>query len=173
LKITQRAEVLMLTSLTLLATAAVMLGAVQPGKAAGGDPDAAEVYSYRLTMDKIQKAAPATDGINKYLAANPTVKSQMDGENDNGKTIDQQARILDTKYPQVAAIIKSNGLTTREDILVTRAFISGVIVVGMKKQEMIKDYPPNSVSPQNAAFLDQNFDKLQNLAGKMMPPQGR
>ena len=163
----------MLSSLTLVAAAAVMLGAAQAGKAAGGDPDATEVYNYRLTMDKIQKAAAATDAINKYLSANPAVKSQMDGEDQNGKTLDERAKNLDTKYPQVAAIIKSHGLTTREDILVTQAFISGIMMVGMKKQGVIKDYPPNSVSPQNAAFLEQNFDKLQNLSGKMMPPQGR
>ena len=163
----------MLTCLTLVATGAMMVVAAQAGKAAGGDPDAAEVYNYHLTMDKIQKAAAATDAINKYLAANPAVKSQMDGEDNSGKTIDQQAKILDTKYPQAAAIIKSNGLTTREDILVTRVFITGVMFVGMKKQGAIKDYPPNSLSPQNAAFLEQNFDKLQGLAGKMMPPQAR
>jgi hypothetical protein len=163
----------MLTSLSLVATAAVMLAMAQSGNAAGGDPDAAEVYNYHLTMDKIQKASAATGAVNKYLAANPAVKSQMDGDDQSNKTIDQQAKNLDTKYPQVAAIIKSNGLTTREDILVTRAFISGVMVVGMKKQGMIKDYPPNTVSPQNAAFLEQNFDKLQNLSGTLMPAQGR
>jgi hypothetical protein len=160
----------MLTSVTLLAAGAAMLITPQGGKSADGNSDAPEVYNYRLTMDKIQKAAAATDAVNKLLATNPALKKQMDGEDQNGKTIDQMAKNIDTKYPQVAALIRSNGLTTREYIVVTQAFISGVMMVGMKKEGTIKDYPPHSVSPENAAFLEQHFDKLKDLGAKMAPP---
>jgi hypothetical protein len=37
----------------------------------------------------------------------------------------------------------------------------------MKKQGMIKDYPPNSVTPENAAFVEANFDKLQQMSQKL------
>jgi hypothetical protein len=160
----------LLTRFTLLTAAAALMAIPQVGKPAGGDPDAPEIYKYRLTMDKIQKAAAATDAINKLLAGNPDLKKQMDNEDQNGQTIVQRAKLIDTKYPQVAAVIHSNGLTTREYVVVFQAFISDVMMVGMKKEGVIKEYPPNSVSPENAAFLEQNFDKLKDLTVKMAPP---
>jgi hypothetical protein len=36
---------------------------------------------------------------------------------------------------------------------------------------MIKDYPPNSVTPENAAFVEANFDKLQQIGQKLSPSQ--
>jgi hypothetical protein len=41
----------------------------------------------------------------------------------------------------------------------------------MKKQGIINDYPPNSVTPQNAAFVESNFDKLQQIGQKLSPAQ--
>ena len=76
-------------------------------------------------------------------------------------------RNIDTNFPQVAAVLHSHGLSTREYLLVTLAFINDVSFVGMKKQGMIKDYPPNSVTPENAAFVEANYDKLQQIGQKL------
>jgi hypothetical protein len=90
---------------------------------------------------------------------------------DNNKPMDQQAKNIDANFPQVAAIIRGHGLTTREFILVTVAFVNDVTFVGMKKQGVIKDYPPNSVTPENAAFVEANFDKLQQIGQRLSPQQ--
>ena len=58
-----------------------------------------------------------------------------------------------------------------EYIVVMIAFINDVTFVGMKKQGIINDYPPNSVTPQNAAFVESNFDKLQQIGQKLSPAQ--
>jgi hypothetical protein len=42
------------------------------------------------------------------------------------------------------------------------SLIGGTMAVGMKKQGAIAEYPA-TLSPQNAAFLEQNFDRLQAL----------
>jgi hypothetical protein len=158
----------LLTSFTLVAVA--IMGAPQYGKPADNVSDNTEIRNYRLTMDKIQKASAATEAINKLLAAQPALKKQMDNENENDKSLDQRAKDLDTKYPQCAAVIHSNGLATREYIVVTLAVVGDVMMVGMKKQGMLKEYPANSISPENAAFVEQNFDKISTLANKMIPP---
>jgi hypothetical protein len=38
-------------------------------------------------------------------------------------------------------------------------------------QGAIKAYPPNTVTPENAAFVEQNYEKLKALAEKMTPPE--
>ena len=45
--------------------------------------------------------------------------------------------------------------------MVSLALMNDFMLVGMKKQGTIKEYPPNSVTPENAAFVDANFDKLK------------
>jgi hypothetical protein len=166
---THRTGIALLTRLALLAVAAVLIAFPRVVKPADANSDDTEIRNYRLTMDKIQKAANATEAIGKLLAANPTLKKQMDEENGNSQTIDQSVKFLDTKCPQCSEVIKSNGLTTHEYIVVSFAFIRDTMMVGMKKEGMIKDYPPNSITPENATFIEQNFDKLKDLAVKMAP----
>ena len=122
-------------------------------------------------MPKIENLAAATDAINKMVAADPSLKQKMDAGADNDKTLDQKVRNIDTNFPQVAAILHSHGLSTREYLLVTLAFINDVSFVGMKKSGVIKDYPPNSITPENAAFVEANYDKLQQIGQKLSPDQ--
>ncbi len=153
-------------SLAVLALAATLHTAAAQA-ARDNNPDLIEVRKYTLTMPKIENLAAATDAINKMVAADPSLKQKMDAEPDTNKTLDQKVRNIDTNFPQVAAVLHSHGLTTREYLLVTLAFINDVTFVGMKKQGMIKDYPPNSVTPENAAFVEANFDKLQQMSQKL------
>ncbi len=136
------------------------------------NPDVNEVRNYTLTLDKAQKAATAMQSINQLIAANPRLNAAMDqSANSTGKeTITQQAQTIDSKYPQISAIIHANGLQTREFIVITGALINDVGFVGMKKQGMISSYPPNSITPVNAALIETNWDAFQALAAKMAPP---
>ncbi len=79
------------------------------------NPDVNEVRNYGLTLDKAQKAATAMQSINQLIAANPSLSAAMDqSANTTGKeTITQQAQSIDSKYPQISAIIHANGLETR------------------------------------------------------------
>ncbi len=134
------------------------------------DPDLVEVRHYRLTMDKLEKAANASQQIEALVAGDPTLKKRIDADSDNDQTIDQKAKRFDTSFPTVAAIVLRNGLSTREYIVVSLALMNDYMMVGMKRQGSIKDYPPNSITPENAAFVEQNFDKLQGIVDKMTPP---
>ena len=48
--------------------------------------------------------------------------------------------------------------------------MNDVTIVGMKRQGAIKAYPPNMITPENATFVEQNYDKLMDLNKKMSPP---
>jgi hypothetical protein len=143
--------------LAVLALAATFHTAVAQ---APDNPDLAEARKYTLTMDKVQKLVAAFDAVNKLTAADPALKAKMDADSGPNLTID-------ASFPQVATAIHAQSLTTREFIIVSIAFINDVTFVGMKKQGMIKDYPPNSVTPENAAFVEANFDKLQQMSQKL------
>ncbi len=136
------------------------------------NPDVNEVRNYALTLDKAQKAATAMQSINQLIAANPSLNAAMDqSANSTGKeTITQQAQSIDSKYPQISAIIHANGLETREFIVITGAIINDVGFVGMKEQGIISSYPPNSITAANATLVEANWAAFQAIAAKMTPP---
>ncbi|MGD1106023.1 MAG: hypothetical protein ABR865_03200 [Terracidiphilus sp.] len=159
------------TGVAMVALAAAAMGAQGPG-AAGENPDVIEVRNYVLTLAKAEKTATAMQSINQLVAANPSLNAALDaGSATTGKKpITQQAQDIDAQYPQIAAIIHANGLETREFIVITGAIINDVGFVGMKMQGMITAYPPNSVTPANAAFVEANWAAFQAIAAKMTPP---
>jgi hypothetical protein len=140
--------------------------------ASSDNPDVTEVRSYVLTLAKAQATATAMQTINQMIAANPSLSAALDNSsNTTGKeTITQQAQYIDSKYPQISAVIHTNGLQTREFIVITGAIINDVGFVGMKMQGMIAAYPPNSITPANAALIQANWAAFQALAAKMTPP---
>jgi hypothetical protein len=158
------------TGVSLVALATATMGAMAPS--AGGDPDVIEVRNYVLTLDKAEKAATAMQSINQLVAANPSLNAALDaGSSTTGKKpITQQAQDIDSQYPQIAAIIHANGLKTREFIVITGAIINDVGFAGMKKLGMISSYPPNSITPANAAFVEANWAAFQAITAKMTPP---
>jgi hypothetical protein len=136
------------------------------------DPDVTEVRQYQLTLDKAQKAATAVQSINQLIASNPSLSAALNASADSTsqKSITQQAQDVDSKYPQVSAIIKQNGLASREFIVLIGAIVNDVGIVGMKKQGMVQTYPPGMITPQNAALIEANWDAFQAIAAKMTPP---
>ncbi len=170
-----RKTVAALSGVAMLALAASAMGApVANGAPGDNDPDVLEVRHYALTLDKAQKAAAAMQSINQLIAANPALNGAMQANSDTtGKeTITQQAQSIDSKYPQVAAVIHQNGLQTREFIVITGAIINDVGFVTLKKQGMIPSYPPGMITPQNIALIEGNWPAFQAIAAKMAPPNG-
>jgi hypothetical protein len=160
-----------LVTAAVFAASTFAYGAPQSGKSKGdNDPDSVEIRQFRLTMDKAERAAAATQEFYQLVAGNPALKAQVDAAADNDKSISDKAKTYETKFPQAVAILHRNGLATREYIVVCLAMMNDIMIVGMKKQGSIKDYPANSITPENAAFVEANYDKLTALAAKMTPP---
>jgi hypothetical protein len=156
------------------ALAGTSLAAARQVNTGEDNPDVIEVRHYQLTLDKAQKAATALQSINQLVAANPSLNAALDAgsETTGKKPITQQAQDIDSKYPQISAIIKQNGLATREFIVITGAIINDISWVGMKNQGMIKSYPAGMITPENAALIDANWPAFQQIAAKMSPAAG-
>jgi hypothetical protein len=170
-----REAVSLLTGVAMVALAAPAMGAPRGAGPETVSADDYEVRHYPLTMEKAQKAATALQAINQLVAANPSLNAAMDAGSDTTgkKPITQQAQDIDVKYPQLAAIIHQNGLATREFIVLVGALINDMGWVGMKKQGMVKAYPPGMITPANAALIENNWAAFEAMGSKMSPPSTR
>lgn len=127
------------------------------------DADMKEIRDYRLSMSNIQKFVTATKSIMGDAASARCVKDKSTGDM---PTLDAGEKILNG-CPEAAALIKKAGLAPREYVVMSGAIMSDFLVVGMKKQGTIKEYPA-SILPENAAFIEQNFDKLSAMLEPVM-----
>jgi hypothetical protein len=126
-----------------------------------------EVTNFRLSTDKLNKYEAAVKAYNKLVAANPTLKKQMDAESgaNDHNTVAGSVAVIE-KHPLVVNAIEGAGLSTRGYVVMTYALINTDMAVGMKKKGMIKEYPA-SVSPANAAFVEQNYSRINALMSSM------
>jgi hypothetical protein len=153
-------------TLTLLAVAASALASPQAKKRAD-DPDYREIRDYRLSLDKIQKYIDASKTMQKDSAAATCFKDKPPG---NQSSIDLGQKQIEA-CPAAVADLKAAGLTPREFLVLTGSLIGNVFAMEMKRQGTIKQYP-ESVSPENAAFLDQNYDKIKAMVAPLMGQGG-
>jgi hypothetical protein len=66
------------------------------------------------------------------------------------------------KYPQIAKAIKDAGLSPHDFVVMTYTLINSAAAVQMKKAGTIKEYP-DSVLPENAAFVDKNYERIKKI----------
>jgi len=126
-------------------------------------PDLKEIRDYRLNMDVIQKFVQ----VFKTVSNDPAAKKCFDNDAPgNAPTLDAGEKLMNACPPAVADL-KAAGMKPREFLIVTAALIGDFMAVGMKKSGTIKQYP-DSISPENAAFVEQNYDKLQKILGPVM-----
>jgi hypothetical protein len=126
-------------------------------------PDLKEIRDYRLNMDVIQRYITAFKAITKDPAAKKCFDNNASG---NAPTLDASEKLL-SACPTAVADINAAGIKPREFLIVTGALIGDFMAVGMKKSGTIKEYPA-SISPENAAFVEQNYDKLQSMLTPVM-----
>jgi|HubBroStandDraft_6_1064221.scaffolds.fasta_scaffold1180497_1 hypothetical protein len=168
-----RTKVAALTGTVVLLLGAAAISAPQAAPPRGNPPadaDSKEYRSYHLTMENVGKFVAASKALVKLSHDNPDLEKDMESQSD-ARTIQDAVRTTE-KYPAVTAAIKSAGLTTRDFVVMTGTLMGAEMAVGMKKQGQIKQYPP-SVSPENAAFVEQNWDRLNAMMKAVAESSGQ
>jgi hypothetical protein len=133
-------------------------GAAAQKRDRSNDPDVKEMRDYKLSMDAIQRYMNAAAKVE----ADPAAKKCFDGNSPgNAATLDAGEKMLNSCPPAVADM-KAAGIKPREFLVLTGALIGDMMAVGLKKNGTIKEYPA-TISPENAAFLEQNYDKVQKM----------
>jgi hypothetical protein len=134
------------------------LSATAQSRAKKDDPDLKEIRDYRLSMDIVEHYIRAVKTGSADAAAKKCFDNNPPG---NAPSLDAGEKIINA-CPAAVADLKAAGIKPREFLIVTAALIGDVMAVGMKKAGTIKEYP-DSISPENAAFVEKNYDKLQAL----------
>lgn len=160
-----RIGMVLLSSLILAGASTVVMAQGPPPEQPQNNPELAEIRNYRLTMPKIDKYAAVTDGMSSLLQAHPEMEKALESGNDSAepKNIAETVTQFETKFPQGVALIKKQGMTTREYVVLSFALLNDVMIVGMKKGGQLKAYPPNSITPENSTFVEQKYDKLNKI----------
>ncbi|HXN98788.1 MAG TPA: hypothetical protein VN881_06910 [Candidatus Acidoferrales bacterium] len=138
--------------------------AAQEDKAAAQiDAEKNEVKNFVLTTDKLDKYAAAVKAIRKAQNDDPALKKQMDDDNSRNpsNTIADSVTTIG-KYPAITSALKGAGLPPRDFVVMTYTLINSAAAVHMKKAGTIKEYP-DSVLPDNAAFVEKNYDRISKI----------
>jgi hypothetical protein len=146
----------------ILASSVMVQAAPQAGTSGASAADQKELFNYTLTMDKIHKLGDAMKDMEALQKSNPELDKSISSDDSEG-SLDQLAAKIQ-KYPPVVAVLKKDGLTPREYIVVTMTLIQASLAVGLKKAGTYKDYPPKMlelVSQANLTFLEKNWDDVQ------------
>ncbi len=145
----------------------LLIAALAPAQTAAKKAETAdskEIREYRLNMDVVERYMSAftlisNDAGSKKCFAGSAVA--------NAPTLDAGEKRL-RACPGAAAILKTARIKPREFMVITGALFSDFIAVGLKRHGSAKEYPA-TISPENAAFIDQNFDKLQAMMAPLSP----
>jgi phage-related minor tail protein len=131
------------------------------------EADAKEIRNFRLTEDKLNKYEAAAKAFTKLTQQNPDLKRQIGQETATSEdtTLDSVVKAFE-RHTDVAAAIKDAGMSTHDYVVMTFTMNDVATEVGMKRNGVIKEYPP-SILPENAAFVDQNFDRVNSLLQSM------
>jgi len=142
--------------------AAGMLGAAPQAGKRSDSPDAKEIRDYRLSMESLQKFVAAFKVMSKDDAV---AKCSKDGPSGNAETLDASQKRLEG-CPAAIADLNAQGLKPREFPILTAHAMGDFMAVTLKKAGQLKQYPP-SISPENADFLEFNYDKLKVVLAPM------
>ena len=146
---------------------------------AKGDADLADVQSYELTMDKVDKYFAVQRNLaNKVKAMSPAERKAAmahkddDNDEDSGKSddIDGMARKIDSQ-PQLAAAIREAGLSSREFAVMTLALMQSGMAASVMKMRP-KDDPDSlaramKANPANVRFYREHEAELTRRTNEM------
>lgn len=130
---------------------------------ASDDAETAEIHGYRLSLGKLERAAAAGDEIQKLRAADPKLAKEIDEVFTQEPPLDEHARNIDTKFPQIAAILRTHGFTTREFLIIRFALVVDLYYVEGKIGDGTPVDPEN-VLPANVALIENNLERIRALA---------
>jgi cell fate (sporulation/competence/biofilm development) regulator YmcA (YheA/YmcA/DUF963 family) len=159
-------------------TAAATAATSAPAPSSGGD-DLADVTSYKLSMDKIDKYIAAQRALTAKMksmsqAERDAVKARNEGRDNSNASIDDMARNIESE-PVMNDAIRSAGLSAREFALITMSMMQSAMAASVLKMRpndnqdsLIREMKAN---PDNIKFYREHeaeiTRKTQELQAEM------
>lgn len=148
--------------LFLLMVAATPLAHAQNSAAA----EQREARAYRLTMPKVNAFYAATKNLRKLAATDPKACSAVGREDEiEGGSLNDKAKRIEAAYPKVMPLLKADGLTVREFLLLTAVQLQAGLAAHAKSMGM-KEMPAD-VNPENVVFMEQHKKELDAIAADL------
>lgn len=149
-----------------LSVFSVLLSVVSfcPGQSAkhaakGLDPDESAMHDFILTLDKVSQYAAVSRKLQASAAADPAMAAEMKKVEDADVTNLEKADLIE-KSPHTAAVLKANGVTAREFVLIPVTVVTAAIAAAALDA---KAKPPAFVNPVNIQFVRDHRAELGKL----------
>ncbi len=149
--------------LTLLLLAPAGIAAQKRPMETSDDAETAAIHDYRLSMDKLERAAAAGDEILKLRATDPKLAEEIDDAFGQEPPLDEHARNINSRFPQIGAILRTHGFTTREFLIIRFALTMDFYFVESKEEDG-EPIDPKNVLPANVALIEMNLERIRGLA---------
>jgi hypothetical protein len=105
--------------------------------------DNAEIFAYRLDWRKILDAANAGDELKALFDSDKDLEKRWQARMAKEEPIAQEVEIVDHEFPQVAAVIRNHGITTRDYVMMRVALLLDAYL--MMSREKDPDEPDKDV----------------------------
>ncbi len=143
--------------------AADVADAAQTHMDAAVDPELNRaVRDYRLTMPRMQQYVRAVRNLHQLERTDPELRRRMEAMGDQEDRSMAEVTNLIEGEPQLRRAIEESGLTVRDYMLISLAFMQSMMAYEFQRQGYIQELPPE-VSPENVAFIRDNEQQLQPL----------
>ena len=121
------------------------------------DVDGKAEYAYILTMDRFNKLEEVRAAVDEWMDKNEQTLHAIEKDNSFVQgTLIERARIMNLKYPEIAAIIRKHGLSTQEYLLASQVEVHALLLLDAMTQGETKNYAKN-VNPGNLAFVERHI----------------
>ncbi len=125
-----------------------------------GEPTAVDISNYSLDMDKMRRYAGAIKGFSSLANADSSVLAAMSSGSANESTAQMISRI--EASPVAMRVLSDNGLTPRDYIWITAAYIQAAMTQGMLESNARAQVPAGQ-STNNVEFLKANRVELERI----------
>ena len=121
-----------------------------------------ELAAFRLSMEKLSKAATAGKILEKLAETDPSLKgvAQFD-KRKSPQSIDEAVNRIDG-HPRARTAIQSAGLSTRDYVLTMYCFAQSTLALFLKEDGGEK-HDPSGASEENVAFVKNHLKEINRL----------
>jgi hypothetical protein len=127
--------------------------------AKGADPDESAIHDFILTMGKVNQYAAVSKKLQAAGAGDPVMAAEMKKVEETDVPNIEKAALIE-KSPHTAVLLKANGITAREFVLIPMTVVTAGIAAAALDA---KGKPPAFVNPVNIQFVRDHRAELGKL----------
>jgi len=139
--------------------AEIAASGMAPGVTAA-DPTAVEISNYELTMDGMRRYAGAIKWFSAMSEEDSSILAAMSSGSANESTAQMIARIESS--PVAMRVLRENGLTAEDYVLITAAYIQAAMTQGLIEASPEAKIPEGQ-SSRNIEFLRANRAEIERI----------